>query len=347
MQSDVAQQIALQLHARLTVDEKAKMNKNPTDNIEAYKYYRRGRSLWDKRTVESFDAAEVNYKRAIDLDPDYALAYSGLADLFIYNLKGLSQLEAVPIGRDYALKALSLDSTLSEALTTLGFIQSAFDYDWGKSEITLKKAISLNPNYPTAHLFYGNLLQYTGKNTEQGINEIKKALSLDPLSSNLNYVLGRNYYYAKKYDSSYAQLTKALTLNPHFNLARGNLAYVLLAKKNYSEAFKVISELDTTQMAKILYCPRTILSYTYAISGDKNRAKAELEKSIKESPNQPSFFIAQVYIALNDYNNALSKLEQAYKMRELWMYGLPADPTFDPIRNERRFKALMKKMRLD
>src|SRR6185436_495491 len=109
-----------------------------------------------------------------------ALAYSGLADLYIYNQKGLSQLEAIPIAREYANKALLLDSTLSEALTTLGFIQSTFDYDWVKSKNTLRKAIDLNPNYPTAHLFYGNLLQYTGESTELGINEIKKALMLDP-----------------------------------------------------------------------------------------------------------------------------------------------------------------------
>jgi TolB-like protein/Tfp pilus assembly protein PilF len=347
MQSEVAQQIALQLHARLTEEEKRRINKNPTDNVEAYKYYRKGRSFWDKRTIESFDSAEVNYKRAIDLDPDYALAYSGLADLYIYNLKRLSQLEAVPIARDYATKALSLDSTLSEPLTTLGFIQSAFDYDWAKSKSTLKKAIALNPNYPTAHLFYGNLLQYTGENTEEGIKEIKKALALDPLSSNLNYVLGRNYYYANKNDTAYLQLKKTLALNPNFNLAKGNLAYVFLARKKYSEAFKVINQLDTSETSKILYCPRTVLSYAYAISGDKVRAKAELRKSMIETPEQPSFFIAEVYISLNDYNNALNRLEQAYNMRELWMYTLKADPTFDPIRNEPRFKVLMKKMRLD
>jgi len=346
MQSEVAQQIALQLHARLTEDEKRRINKNPTENIDAYRYYRKGRSFWDKRTVQSFDSAEVNYKRAIDLDPDYALAYSGLADLYIYNLKGLSQLEAIPIAREYATKALSLDSTLSEALTTLGFIQSAFDYDWVKSKSTLKKAISFNPSYPTAHLFYGNLLQYTGENTEQGLSEIKKALTLDPLSSNLNYVLGRNYYIAVKYDSAYRQLKKTLTLDPDFNLAKGNLAYVLLATKKYPEAFEVISHLDTTATSKGLYCPRTVLSYSYAISGDKVAARKELEKSVTESPHQSPFFIAEVYIALDDYPDALNRLEQAYNKRDLWMYCLKVEPTFDRIRQEARFKVLMKKMRL-
>lgn len=117
-------------------------------------------------------------------------------------------------------------------MSTLGFIQSDFDYDWAKSKRTLETAIALNPNYSDAHKFYGNLLQYTGESTEQGINEIKKALALDPLSVNLNYVLGRNYYIAKKYDSAYEQFKKTLTFNPKFNLAKGNLALTLLAKKS-------------------------------------------------------------------------------------------------------------------
>ena len=174
LQSEVAQEIASQLHARLTSEEKSRINKKSTENIEAYKFYRRGRYFWDKRTKEGFDSAEVYYKRAIELDPDYALAYSGLADLYIYPNNGLSQLKAMPIARDYAKKALSLDSTLSEALTTIGFVESAFDYDWAKSKNTLKKAIDFNPNYPTAHLFYGNLLQYTGESTEQGLMRLKR-----------------------------------------------------------------------------------------------------------------------------------------------------------------------------
>jgi adenylate cyclase len=347
MQSDVAQQIAGQLHAKLTDEEKERLYKIPTSNVEAYQFYRKGRSFWDKRNKINFDSAEANYKRAIDLDPDYALAYSGLADLYIYNEKGLSQQEAIPICRDYVNKALSLDSTLSEALTTLGFIQSAFDYDWISAKKTLERALALNSNYPTAHLFYGNLLQYTGKNTEGGIREIKKALALDPLSVNLNYVLGRNYYYARQYDSSYEQLKKTLALNPDFSLAKGNLAYVLLALKRYPEALAVIGQLDSNATSMIRYYPATIRSYAYAASGNKELARADLEQSLQETPEQSPFFLAQVNIILSNNTEALSQLERAYNVRDLWMYIIKVDPTFDPIRNEPRFKALMKKMRLD
>ncbi len=347
IQSTIAGEIVSAMKASLTAEEKKNLTKHYTDNIEAYKFYRKGRIFWDQRTKESFDSSQIYYNKAIELDPDYALAYSGLADLYIYNQKGLLQTEAIPFARDYALTALSLDSTLSEALTTIGAIQSLFDYDWVKSKNTLQKAITLNPNYPTAHLFYGNLLQYTGESTEQGISEIKKALSLDPLSRNLNYALGRNYYYTHKYDSAFEQLKKTLALNPNFNLAKGNLAYVLLEKKNYTQAFEIINQLNDSGISKIDYYKGASLSYAYAVSGDKARAKAELQKTLLEYPGQSPYNIARVYIALNDYDQALKNLEKAYEQRELWMYGLKADPTFDPIRNEPSFKTLLKKMNLE
>jgi len=122
LQTEVALQIANALQAKLTPDEKKRLSKRYTDNVEAYKFYRKGRSFWDKRSKENFDSAEANYKLAIQLDPDYALAYVGLADCYTINEQGLSQLDAIPIARNYVNRALSLDSTLSEALTTLGFI---------------------------------------------------------------------------------------------------------------------------------------------------------------------------------------------------------------------------------
>ena len=347
IQSKVASEIVAAMKANITPEEKINISKKYTENVDAYKFYRKGRFFWDQRTTATDDSAEIYYKKAIALDPDYALAYSGLADIYIINNSGLSQLDAIPIAKQYATKALSLDSTLSEALTTLGFIQSVYDYDWANSKKTLEKAIALNPNYPAAHLYYGNLLQYTGENTEQGINEIKRALFLDPLAVNPNYVLGRNYYYARKYDSSYNQLKKTLALNPDFNLAKGNLAYTLLAKKDYPEAFDLINQIHRKEISKISYREGPMLSYAYAISGDKKQAKTELDKTIAEEPDQSSFHLAPVYIQLGDYNEAFKRLEKAYEMRDLWMYCVKVDPTFDPIRNDPRFKALLKKMNLN
>jgi len=310
--------------------------RNSMSLIDA-KYYPNGRFFWDQRTRESYDSAENYYKRAIELDPDYALAYSGLADCYSLPFKGLPQLEGIPIARTYAIKALSLDSTLGEALTTLGFIQSAFDYDWVTSKKTLEKAIELNPNYPTAHVYYGNLLQYTKENTEAGINEIKKALDLDPLSASFNWVLGRNYCFAHKYDLAYTQLKKATTLFPNYLPNIETFVYILVQRKKYSEAIKLCSQHrgDWEDL---------MLTYALAASGDTISAKKQLNKALNKYPDISLYYLAQAYVSLKEFSNALSTLEKAYAVREIDMYFINVDPAFDPIRDQPEFQTLMKKM---
>lgn len=346
IQSKVAREIVNALSINLTPEEKKGLSKQYTENPEAYMFYLRGRSFWDKRNRASFDSAEVYYTKALQLDPNYALAYAGLADLYTFNQKGLKQTEAIPIAKDFANKALSLDSTLSEALSTLGLIQSGYDYDWTKSKSTLEKAIRFNPNFPFAHIYYGNLLQYTGESTERGINEIKKALSLDPVSVSLNWILGRNYWLARQYELASEQLKKTLTLSPNYKLAKGTLVLVLLQKKNYPEALKLISELDTTEVSTSSDWRDPYNCYALALSGDTTKARFELNKTLIKNPAQRSFTLSRIYVALHDYDKAMDRLEQAYIDRDLALYFLKIDPTFDAIRNEPRFKALLKKVNL-
>ncbi len=250
LQNEVAEKIASSLSAHLTTADQNDIQKKYTENTEAYNYYVRGRYFWDKRTPVYSDSAEANYQNAIRLDPNYSLAYAGLADLYIFNLKGLTQLESIPIARDYANKALSLDSTLAEAITTIGFIQSVYDYDWEKSKLTLEKAIRLNPGYSYAHIFYGNLLQYTGQNTQGGIAEIKKALDLDPSSVSLNWILGRNYFLAGEYDLAEKQLRKTINMNSQAPGAKIYLAYILLARKDFVGAIDIIKQIPQKGMSK-------------------------------------------------------------------------------------------------
>ena len=186
-------QIANALKANLSPEEKKGITKNNTENAEAYKLYRRGRIFWDVRNKANYDSAELYFNKALQLDPDYALAYSGLADCYTFNQKGLTQMQAIPIAKAYALKALSLDSTLTEAKTALAFIQGYFDYDLKGAIPVLNKIISQNPNYAPAHIYLGNFLGNLGDH-EADLNEKRKALSLDPLSVAWNMVLGRTFY---------------------------------------------------------------------------------------------------------------------------------------------------------
>ena len=163
IQSDVAGKIANALRAEVTPEEKTGLIKHYTQNEEAYKDYIKGRFFWNQRTKESYDSAEVYFRKAIDIDPEFALAYSGIADCYTLNQKGMSSIDALPIAKAYSSKALALDSTLAEAWTTVGFIQSHYEYDWNGGKKILEKVIRMNPNYPPAHLYYGNVLLYNGK----------------------------------------------------------------------------------------------------------------------------------------------------------------------------------------
>jgi adenylate cyclase len=343
IQSKVSSEIVTALNTNISAEDRKKLTKNYTENIEAYKLYRRGRSFWDKRTRESYDSAESNYKKAIDLDPDYALAYTGLADCYTFNQKGLSQLEAVPIAKEYANKALQLDSTLVEAQTTLAFIQSHFDYDWEGAKIKFEKIIKDNPNYPIAHLYYGNILLFTG-NIDAGLAETKKALSLDPLSSAINHVLGRNYFLARKYDSSIQQLQRTITLNPRFFSSYLYLGFVDIEKKLYPQAMEAFSMLppgvfDQESHGVLIKC------YGYAAAGDKTRAM-ELLRTIP-TEIRSSVFMARINVALGQVTEALNCLELGYRSHSLGMIFVKLDPAWDPLRSEPRLKALMKEMNFE
>ncbi|HEX4375283.1 MAG TPA: adenylate/guanylate cyclase domain-containing protein [Puia sp.] len=347
IQSGVALKIVNALNANLTATERKNITKLYTENVEAYKYYKKGRWFWEKRTTEAQDSAEVYYNKAKDLDPDYALAYSGLADIYSINTKGLSPMEAIPLAKQYVAKALQLDSNLSEALATSGLINCIFDYNWDKAKSLFEKAIAANPNYSFAHLFYGNLLQWVYGKTEEGISEVKKGLSLDPLSSTLNYGLGRSYFLAKNYDSAYVYLKKNYIMDPHFAPTIPFYVLVLIQRKDFTEALNVVNTDPQGGMNLMLDIRGPCLANLYAAQGNMVLAKAELEKSLKEVPNQSPYHFARGFIAIGDFDKAVSLLERAYEVRDIRIWHIKVDPTLDPIRNDPRFKALLKKANLE
>ena len=345
VQVDVSTSVVEILKAKLTQQEKGSLSKVYTDNTDAYKLYLKGRFFWDKRTRESYDSAEMYFKKAIELDPGYALAYSGLADCYTLNQKGMTQIEAVPIAKEYVAKALSLDSTLSEAWTTVGFIQSHFEFDWKGSLPIFEKAIRLNPNYPIAHLYYGNVFFFTG-DKKRGIVEAKKALELDPLSSSINAVLGRDYYHDRNYDLAIEQLQKSLILDPNSIPAKWFLGLTLLQKKLYTQAIDVFAELPIIQPQGLQR--GFLLSFAYAIAGDKERAQQELDSTIKEEGVFRSpYWLGIISTSLGNFDEAMNQFEKGYELREIWIINLKVNPEVDPLRNEPRFKALLKKMNLD
>jgi tetratricopeptide (TPR) repeat protein len=232
-------------------------------------------------------------------------------------------------------------------MATMGFIQSAFDYDWKKAKVTLEKALQMNPNYAYAHVFYGNLLLNTDDNPEKGVEQTRKARDLEPLSVSINWALGRNYYYAGQYDLAEEQLKKTISINSRFNNAKTFLAWVLLAKKKYGEAIEWIRQIPKSGIAKNEEYQGTLLSYAYAVAGNRVQAEEELDKAIRENSFTAHYLIAETAIGLNDFNRALTELEKAYDEREIFMYFLKREPVFFPLKSKPRFKALLKKMGFD
>jgi adenylate cyclase len=347
LQNEVAEKIASSLSAHLTAADQYGIRKNYTANAEAYNYYIRGRYFWDKRTPAAFDSAEANYKKAIELDPNYDLAYAGLGDIYIFNFSfKMSQSETMAIARDYASKAILLDSTLGESYATLGFIESAYDHDWKKAKLTLEKAIALSPQYTFAHIFYGNLLQYTGQNTQGGIAEIVKALALDPSSLAINWILGRNYYLANEYDLAESQLQKVINVNPLYPCVKQYIVLTLLAKKEFEKAIDLANQLPPS-LLPIIGEKGTLLVYSYGISGNMAQAKAALKSVLPEGYVKSHYNLAIAYVGLHEYNLAMDQLDKSINENEMLLYQVKVDPAFIPIRNESRFQRLLKKMNLD
>jgi adenylate cyclase len=340
VQEEIAQGIARELIGKISAINQPQPG-IPTD--QAYKFYLKGRYFWDKRTPESYDSAEAYYHRAIELDPNYALAYVGLADCYTFQnqRKGLTRLELVPIAHDYIQKALSIDNNLPEALTTQAFIQSHFEWDWQGSQPIFQKAIGLKPNYPSAHLYYGNVLFATG-DIKQGILETKKALELDPLSASLNWVLGRNYFFAGEYDLAITQLKKTQAIQD-YHYAKIYLGLCYLQKKQYKEALDILNE-HLKVKNKATEEPVLVIIMTYVLKGEKEKAESELVKFLKDNGDPNPYYLSALYVSMGNLDDAMKELEKGYERRIIHMMHLKVNPLFDPIRKDPRFIALMKKM---
>jgi tetratricopeptide (TPR) repeat protein len=255
-------------------------------------------------------------------------------------------MEAVPIAMDYIHKALSIDSLLVPALSTLGLIQSLYDHDWNKSKTTLENAIRLDPKYGWAHIFLGNLLVYTGENTEEGIAETKRGYDLDPLSSSINWVLGRNYYFAGNYEQAEKYLKKAMVLNPRQPLVRNYLARIFIQNKDFPQALNMIREIPSSGNITNSEYQGPLLAYFYVLTGERSLAKSEIDKTIKEKSFNAHYHLAMAYTGIQDFNSALEELEKSLKDNEIFLYFLKVDPVFFPLKKENRFQTILKEMNL-
>ena len=343
VQSDVAQRVVQALQLQLGGEEARALAKKPTENAEAYRLYLLGRYHFNKFTRAGWTNAIHYFEQALQVDPAYALAYCGLADT--YGWAGgqiVAGREAWAKEKELALKALALDPNLADAHLSLGVaLFSAFDFRGSENE--LKRAIQLNPNLALAYDQYGWTFMAKGDFDGAIANE-KKALDLDPLNPLLNTDLGFFLHWARRYDEGIVQLRKTLELDPNNALAHQTLAWCLHWKDKTADA---LAEFQKATTLDDLPWYKGSLGYAYAASGD--RAKAEqvlrdLDELAKKQYVSPAAR-ASVYLGLGEKAKALDWIEKAFEdMDPLFWWN--TDQLYDSVRDEPRFKALLKKMAL-
>jgi len=340
LQDEISLAIVDNLKIELLGQEKKKFIKGYTQNLVAYDSYLRGRYFWNKRTVEDIKKSVEYFQQAIDKDPKYALAYAGIADSYITlgDWQGLSPKEAFTEARKAAEKALEIDDLLAEAHNSLAYIKYIYEWDWPGAERGFKLAISLNPNYATAHQWYAEFLTIVGR-FDEALKEIKRAQELDPLSLIMNAIGGWPYMYGRKYDQAIEHFQKTLEMDPDFRPAHSYLARTYLWKGMYEEALKEYEILN--DLAGI--------GHAYAKLGkikEAHRFLNELREQSKHTSIRPSR-VALVYFALGDNDEGFEWLEKAYEERGYGMSRLKVSPEYDSARSDPRFKALLKKMNLE
>ena len=346
IQDEIAREIVKALKLKLLGEEETQLAKKYTENLEAYNLYLQGRYFWNKRDRENVYRSIAYFEKALEKDPNYVLAYTGLADSYIIlgNNAIIPPGEAYPKAREFALKALEIDSRLGEAHTALAFIKQDYDWDWAGSEEEFKIALQLNPGYGFGHMGYANLLSILGRH-EEAIREVKTARDLDPLSPRLMANVGNLLYRARKYELALEELKKAIELYPEHGLNYDLAAWIYAHLGRYEEALVSLQRYEEITGVE----PIIASAYVYDKWGKRREVEKLLKKIIEESEKAyvPSTFIAYIYGFLRDFDQAFSLLEKAYAERDNKLQYLKISPWFDSLRSDPRFEALLERMNLD
>lgn len=343
LQDNLSNAIVEALRINLTGEQRAAFTKRYTDNHEAYQLYLKGLYHARMYTPEGVNRAIEYFNKAIAIDPNYSLAYDGLAYCYYAGSWWSPWNEVIPKARAFAKKALEIDPTLAEAHSSLGVIYTWADYDWSAAEQEFKQAISLNPNAASAHLWYGFLLLVLGQ-SDESIAEFSRAVELDPLSAEANTSLGAILFYLNRYDEAMKQLRTTIELEPNYWFAHLYHARVQEQKGNFDAA---ISELEETKSMKgAAWEVWSAQGYAYAVSGNKDMAQ-KIIYELKEQSKQsfvPPYNLATVYAGLGEKDRAFEYLEKEYEQGYYYLCYLGVDPELDSLRSDPRFATLLKKL---
>jgi TolB-like protein/Tfp pilus assembly protein PilF len=345
LESEIASMVADTLRAKLTGSERSALAKRPTTNPEACELYLKGRLFWNKRTAGDFKTAIAYFQQAIDKTPDFALAYAGLADAYIWLpvYGAIAPRDAFPQAKAAAEKALELDTTLAEAHASLAMVLLASDFDYNRALAEFKRAIELNPNYATAHQWLGVQLYSALGQFDESIMEARRALELDPLSLIINAELGWAYLYPRRFDEAIDQLRKTLELDRNFHVAHWDLGEALEFKGLTDAAileYEIARQLDEN--------PHLLgrLGHAYAAQGRRDDALKLLAQLNDEAARRyvPAYSVAIVHLGLGNKQEAIRWLEKGFNDRDGIIGIIKIDPTLDSLHGDPSFEALVQKI---
>ena len=349
VQEDISREISERLRLRLTGEEKMHLAKPPTISSEAYQLYLQGRYWWNKRNPEASRKGLQFFQQAVDKDPGYALAYVGIADsnnfLAFFGQDALPPREVVPKAKAAALKALELDPTLGEAHASLAMVLTFYDWDFPAAEKEFKRAIELNPGYPTAHSQYATYLTAMGR-FEESIVELHHALELDPLSLGARHFLGRTLYWAHRNDEAIAEERKVLEMDPNQYLSHHALGQILLEKGQREEAMAEFRSAMEVSPGNLLSMAN--IGNAHAAMGNRAEAMRTLQRMSDLSKQRyiPAYLFAMVYAGLGQKDQAFEWLEKAYQERSSYLLFMRWYPSMVPLRSDPRFQDLVRRIGL-
>ncbi len=344
LQSEIAKDVSTKLKSKLSGADEAKVTKSGTANPEAYQAYLKGRYFWNRRTADDLKKAIEQFDLAVQKDPNYALAYVGLADSYgiAGNFPGSSVKESIPRAKAYATKALEIDDSLGEAYATLGLV-NALLWNWTEAEKAYKRSIELNPNYATARQWYSRLLNTLGRKDE-ALAEIKRANEIDPLSMVIISNVAGFYRERGDYQSAIEQNNKIVEISPSYIAVQVTFAEIYLDQKRSAEALAAAEKARDVPVVGM-----GVLGRAYAQLGRRDEALAAiktLEEGFANGTNGSATNIAFIYVLLGDKEKTFEWLEKAFQARDTDLPRFRLGPTFDPIRDDPRYKDLIKRMNL-
>ena len=347
IEDDIGKQITQQLRASLGGKASSRTRRPRTRNTAAYEAYLKGRYYWSKRTEAELRKGAECFEQAIALDPSYALAYAGLADFYIilgwYSY--VAPCESYPRAKAAATRALQIEPNLAEAHTAMGFISLLYDWEMPAAEKHFRRAIELNPGYAPGHHWYADFLAANGR-LEESWREAQRAHELEPLSLIINWNLGWIRYFSRQYDEAVAQFRNTLELDPNYLVAYMFLGQPYVQQQRYDqaeEAFQRAVELSGRAAVSL-----ALLGHSQALAGRRDVARellAELEEKSKHAYTSPIFF-AWIHLGLGDKDLAQSWLEKAFEERSNWLAWIAADPRYDSLREDPRFRDLVRRVGL-